>query len=163
MLLPRVTPLGGMFPVRWAQKGSYLVKTSRKMNPTIPFAPQNESRWRQGMVWTFSRVGSFVTHTRVWPIMHGLMHAQVATRSHGFQLRYAVDDTQLRCPQDRTREPTLHAPRHIITAAHLLLQGFNNAQALFCNGVPCTYTVHAWKGFLSSPRRQQTDLHIYFT
>ena len=96
MLLPRVTPLGGMFPVLWAQKGSYLVKTSRKMNPTRPFAPQNESRWRQGMVWTFSRVGSFVTHTRVWPIMHGLMHAQVATRSHGFQLRYAVYDTQLR-------------------------------------------------------------------
>jgi len=96
MLLPRVTPLGGMFPVLWAQKGSYLVKTRRKMNPTRPFAPQNESRWRQGMVWTFSRVGSFVTHTRVWPIMHGLMHAQVATRSHGFQLRYAVYDTQLR-------------------------------------------------------------------
>ena len=57
-------------------------------------------------------------------MMHELMHAQVATRSHGFQLRYAVDDTLPRYSQDRTREPTLHASRHTITAAHLLLQGF---------------------------------------
>ena len=40
MLLPRVTPLGGMFPVFWAQKGSYLVKTSWKMNPIKVFTPK---------------------------------------------------------------------------------------------------------------------------
>jgi hypothetical protein len=67
--------------------------STSKMDPVRPFAPKTESRWRQGMIWTFSGVGSYVTHTRVLPILHGWLRAWTPPRSHGFQLRDAQDNT----------------------------------------------------------------------